>query len=110
MYWKKVKVPYFHGTVPDVLDESPAIDTYEDHRMAMAFAPAALCNSALHIRNPHVVSKSYPPVLGRFTDGRFSYHPTLIWFIMWILVIILIGVVIFGLIAGFFYKRSIQKK
>jgi 3-phosphoshikimate 1-carboxyvinyltransferase len=26
----------------------------------MAFAPAALCNSALHIRNPHVVSKSYP--------------------------------------------------
>ena len=41
-------------------DESPAIDTYEDHRMAMAFAPATLCNSALHIRNPHVVSKSYP--------------------------------------------------
>ena len=41
-------------------DESPAIDTYEDHRMAMAFAPAALCNSTLHIRNPHVVSKSYP--------------------------------------------------
>ena len=41
-------------------DESPAIDTYEDHRMAMAFAPAALCNSALRIRNPHVVSKSYP--------------------------------------------------
>ena len=29
---------------------------------------------------------------------------------MWILVIILIGVVIFGLIAGFFYNRSIQKK
>ena len=41
-------------------DEQPGIDTYEDHRMAMAFAPAALCNSALHIRNPHVVSKSYP--------------------------------------------------
>ena len=41
-------------------DESPAIDTYEDHRMAMAFAPAAFCNSALRIRNPHVVSKSYP--------------------------------------------------
>ena len=41
-------------------DESPAIDTYEDHRMAMAFAPAALCNGTLRIRNPHVVSKSYP--------------------------------------------------
>lgn len=41
-------------------DELPAIDTYEDHRMAMAFAPAALCTGMLRIRNPHVVSKSYP--------------------------------------------------
>lgn len=49
-------------------DESPAIDTYEDHRMAMAFAPAAFCNSALHIRNPHVVSKSYP----RFWDDLLT--------------------------------------
>lgn len=49
-------------------DESPAIDTYEDHRMAMAFAPASLCNSALHIRNPHVVSKSYP----RFWDDLLT--------------------------------------
>ena len=29
---------------------------------------------------------------------------------MWILVIILIGVAVFGLIAGFFYNHSIQKK
>lgn len=29
---------------------------------------------------------------------------------MWILVVILIGVVIFGLIAGYFYNRNIQKK
>lgn len=29
---------------------------------------------------------------------------------MWILVVILIGVVIFGLIAGDFYNRNIQKK
>lgn len=29
---------------------------------------------------------------------------------MWILVAILIGVVIFGLIAGYFYNRNIQKK
>lgn len=55
-------------------DESPAIDTYEDHRMAMAFAPAALCNGTLRIRNPHVVSKSYP----RFWDDLLTagFHIT----------------------------------
>lgn len=37
-----------------------AIDTYEDHRMAMAFAPAALKFPQLTINNPEVVSKSYP--------------------------------------------------
>ena len=35
------------------------IDTYEDHRMALAFAPAALCRP-IAINNPHVVTKSYP--------------------------------------------------
>ena len=37
-----------------------AIDTYEDHRMAMAFAPAAIKLGDLKIKNPQVVSKSYP--------------------------------------------------
>ena len=37
-----------------------AIDTYEDHRMALAFAPAAFRMDSLHINNPQVVSKSYP--------------------------------------------------
>ena len=37
-----------------------AIDTYEDHRMALAFAPAALRLKHLCINNPQVVSKSYP--------------------------------------------------
>ena len=36
------------------------IDTYEDHRMALAFAPAALCTDGLRINQPQVVSKSYP--------------------------------------------------
>ena len=36
------------------------IDTYEDHRMAMAFAPAAMAFPGLAINNPQVVSKSYP--------------------------------------------------
>ena len=37
-----------------------AIDTYEDHRMALAFAPAAFRMESLRINNPQVVSKSYP--------------------------------------------------
>ena len=41
-------------------DAEPAIDTYEDHRMAMAFAPAAILFPGLIINNPEVVSKSYP--------------------------------------------------
>lgn len=36
------------------------IDTYEDHRMALAFAPAALRFEGLKINNPQVVTKSYP--------------------------------------------------
>jgi len=36
-----------------------SIATYEDHRMAMAFAPAALLIS-LTVEHPEVVSKSYP--------------------------------------------------
>ena len=37
-----------------------AIDTYEDHRMAMSFAPACLVLGEIRINNPHVVTKSYP--------------------------------------------------
>ena len=37
-----------------------AIDTYEDHRMAMAFAPCCFRFPQLRINNPQVVSKSYP--------------------------------------------------
>lgn len=40
--------------------EKEAIDTYEDHRMAMAFAPASLKLSDIFINHPQVVSKSYP--------------------------------------------------
>ena len=39
----------------------PVIETYEDHRMAMAFAPISLCReNGISIANPEVVSKSYP--------------------------------------------------
>jgi len=36
-----------------------SIKTYDDHRMAMAFAPVAL-KREVDIEDPHVVSKSYP--------------------------------------------------
>ena len=41
-------------------EEHPDIDTYEDHRMAMAFAPTCLALPEILINNPQVVSKSYP--------------------------------------------------
>jgi len=39
---------------------SICISTYNDHRMAMAFAPAAILFPGLQIESPEVVSKSYP--------------------------------------------------
>jgi 3-phosphoshikimate 1-carboxyvinyltransferase len=41
------------------INENIAIDTYQDHRMAMAFAPLAL-KVSLTINQAEVVSKSYP--------------------------------------------------
>lgn len=42
-------------------EKEPVIATYEDHRMAMAFAPAALVHpGGIRIAEPGVVSKSYP--------------------------------------------------
>lgn len=41
-------------------EDAPSIATYEDHRMAMAFAPAVALYPSLHIEHPEVVSKSYP--------------------------------------------------
>lgn len=40
-------------------DEVPVIDTYDDHRMAMAFAPVGI-NRKIIIKEPEVVVKSYP--------------------------------------------------
>jgi 3-phosphoshikimate 1-carboxyvinyltransferase len=41
------------------MTENVAISTYQDHRMAMAFAPLAL-KTSLIIEDAEVVSKSYP--------------------------------------------------
>ena len=41
------------------MPDSVTFDTYEDHRMAMALAPLALCGNVI-VREPDVVNKSYP--------------------------------------------------
>jgi 3-phosphoshikimate 1-carboxyvinyltransferase len=44
---------------PD-LSRTLIVETYNDHRMAMAFAPLVFKVYKLAIRNPSVVEKSYP--------------------------------------------------
>lgn len=52
--------------------DCPVIDTYEDHRMAMAFAPAAIRLGEIRINNPEVVSKSYPNYWDDLRSAGFS--------------------------------------
>lgn len=47
------------GTRCTPQDDS-AMDTYEDHRMAMSLAPACMVTGHLLMNDPQVVSKSYP--------------------------------------------------
>ena len=60
LYWQGSKqqatasVPYLQPAADAV------INTYADHRMAMAFAPAAMVLGSVEINDPDVVSKSYP--------------------------------------------------
>jgi 3-phosphoshikimate 1-carboxyvinyltransferase len=45
---------------PEFKTQKQKIDTYEDHRMAMSFAPLALCCDEIEIESPRVVEKSFP--------------------------------------------------
>ena len=47
------------------------IDTYEDHRMALAFAPYVQKQAGLVINNPQVVTKSYPHFWEDFEQAGF---------------------------------------
>ncbi len=51
LVWEGARHPIF---------EIPAIDTYQDHRMAMALAPHALYLPGIVVKDAEVVSKSYP--------------------------------------------------
>ena len=48
------------------------IDTYNDHRMALSFAPYAMKSGSLIINNPQVVTKSYPHFWKSLVDAGFS--------------------------------------
>lgn len=50
---------YYQVEGKAVVEGAPAFATYEDHRMAMAFAPLAMFG-AIQIEEPSVVEKSYP--------------------------------------------------
>jgi 3-phosphoshikimate 1-carboxyvinyltransferase len=55
----------------DRINPSIAIDTYNDHRMAMAFAPLAM-KTSIKINDAEVVSKSYPDFWSDLKNLHFS--------------------------------------
>jgi len=49
------------GTIDEILENHPPIiETYHDHRMALAFAMAAMVYPEIIIDDPNVITKSYP--------------------------------------------------
>lgn len=57
------------------LSTSKVIETYNDHRMAMSFAPLCLKYGELQINNTEVVSKSYPNFWKDLDIGGFIISP-----------------------------------
>lgn len=62
----------WHGAQFDPGEIIEPIETYQDHRMAMAFAPAALFFPGLQINDAQVVSKSYPQFWNHLRAAGFS--------------------------------------
>src|SRR5690606_29245815 len=54
--------------------EKIAVKTYEDHRMAMAFAPLALKIKEVEIEEPEVTGKSYPAYWEDLKKAGFDYR------------------------------------
>ena len=51
---------------------SASIDTYDDHRMAMAFAVAGLRVAGVRINNPGCVAKTFPDFWERWTGAFYT--------------------------------------
>ena len=56
---------------PQRINDDVEINTYNDHRMALSFAPLAVKTPIL-IDNPEVVSKSYPSFWSHMEKAGFS--------------------------------------
>lgn len=59
---------YLTITPPANLTPDAAIDTYDDHRMAMCFSLVSLGNVPVTINDPDCVAKTYPDYFERFAN------------------------------------------
>lgn len=66
LVWEGKRMPVQNGPV--------AIDTYKDHRMAMAFAPIALFLPGIIIKDADVVNKSYPEFWDHLRQVGFTLN------------------------------------
>ena len=64
----------WYGERVELSHEPPCIDTHGDHRLAMAFAPAAVRFPGLIIRDAEVVSKSYPAYWRHLNQAGFTVN------------------------------------
>lgn len=61
------------GSIDQALMQNPPlINTYHDHRMALAFAPAAMILPEILINDPMVITKSYPTFYDDLKKAGFS--------------------------------------
>lgn len=66
LMWEGKRMPLPHGPI--------AIDTYKDHRMAMAFAPVSLFLPGIIIKDVDVVNKSYPEFWDHLRQVGFTLN------------------------------------
>ena len=64
----------WYGERVPVTQEPPVIDTHGDHRIAMAFAPAAVRFPGLVIRDADVVTTSYPSFWRHLRQSGFTIN------------------------------------
>ena len=55
-------------TPPKIINNNIAINTYDDHRMAMCFSLVCLSNTNIVINNPECTNKTYPNFFKDFGD------------------------------------------
>ena len=61
--------------LPSILHPTQPVQTYNDHRIAMAFAPLRLLFPDLEIEKPEVVAKSFPEFWEEFDKVEKSLRP-----------------------------------